>query len=180
MQKLKLPHIGMRKIKSLISVVIAFIVWQIIRIPFPMLEPHPLFAYIYAIIEIRDTAEKSKNFGFLRIKATFVGLTIGLLFVAASIYLTGLVAADWAKILIDLAIILVATLLSLVFAEIFGCKTFCGIAAIIAVICLISHSGEDRYLYAIMRVIQTLIGVFSAIFVNTYINKYPSEEKSKE
>lgn len=176
MQNLKLPHIGMRKIKSLIAVVIAFIVWQIIRIPFPMLEPHPLFAYIYSIIEIRDTAQKSKSFGFLRIKATFVGLTIGLLFVTASIYLTGLVEPTWAKVLIDLAIILVATLLALVFAEIFKCKTFCGIAAIIAVICLISHSGEDRYLYAIMRVIQTLIGVGSAILVNTYIKRSPKEE----
>ena len=178
MEKLKLPHIGMRKIKSLIAVALAFIVWGIIRIFLPQLEPHPIFAYIYAIIEIRDTAEKSKSFGFLRIKATLVGLSIGLIFVTISIWLTSLVTGEWQKIFIDFGLILIATLLALCAGEIFNCKNFCGIAAIIAVICMVSHSGEDRYLYAIMRVIQTLIGVFVAIFVNTFVGKEHIEDET--
>ena len=171
MKSLNPPHIGMRKVKSLIAVTITFIIWQLIRIPLPQLESHPLFAYIYSIIEIRDTAEKSISFGYLRIKATLIGLTIGLAFVAASIWLTGLTDLSWLKILIDFVLILIASLLALCAAEICDCKNFCGIASIIAVICLVSHTGEDRYLYAIMRVVQTLIGVFSAIVVNSYVGR---------
>ncbi len=159
-------HIGMRKIKSLIAVFLAFVIWQAIRLILPGLEVHPIFAYIYAIIEIRDTVEKTKNFGKLRIKATFVGLAIGLAFVSLSIKLCSYTDVFWLQTGIELVLLLVATLLSLSVAEIVKCKNFCGVAAIITVICLVSHSGGDRYLYATMRVFQTLLGVFVALIVN--------------
>ena len=79
-------HIGMRKVKSLISLVISFIIWQLIRVLFPVLEVHPVFAYIYSVIEIRETPEKTKKFGKLRIKATFVGLVVGLVFITLSCF----------------------------------------------------------------------------------------------
>lgn len=169
-------HIGMRKLKSLVAVSLSFVVWQIIRIFLPMLEAHPIFAYIYAIIEMRETPDKTKNFGKLRIKATLVGLVIGLLFVTASIFLSQFIRNEWLSILAEFALILVAALCSLCVAEIIGCRNFCGIAAIISVICMVSHSGEDRYLYAVMRVLQTLIGVFSAIVVNVMIKKKENEK----
>lgn len=169
-------HIGMRKIKSLAAVALSFVIWQIIRIFLPMLEVHPIFGYIYALIEMRETPEKTKNFGKLRIKATFVGLIIGLLFVTISIFATQYIESSWLSVLAEFGIILIAALCALCIAEAVGCKNFCGIAAIIAVICMVSHSGEDRYLYAIMRVLQTLIGVFSAMVVNISINK---KEKKK-
>lgn len=173
MQKI---HIGMRKIKSLIAVSLSFVIWQIIRIFLPMLEVHPIFAYIYAIIEMRETPEKTKSFGKLRIKATFVGLVVGLIFVTASIFLSQHISADWLSIVIEFILILLAALCSLCIAELIGCKNFCGIAAIISVICMVSHSGEDRYLYAVMRVLQTLIGVFTAAAVNALINKKKEKE----
>ena len=173
-------HIGMRKVKSLISVGLSFILWQIIRIFLPMLEIHPVFAYIYAIIEMRETPEKTKDFGKLRIKATIIGLVVGLVFVTASIFLSRYVSSEWAGILVEFVLILLATLCALCVAEIFGCRIFCGIAAIIAVICMVSHSGEDRYLYAVMRVFQTLIGVFSATVVNVCINKKEKSDKEND
>lgn len=173
-------HIGMRKIKSLISVTLSFFVWQLIRIFLPMLEIHPIFAYIYAVIEMRENPEKTKSFGKLRIKATFIGLITGLAFVTLSIFLLSLISSSWARILVEFALILFAVLFALCISEMFGCKNFCGIAAIIAVICMVSHSGEDKYLYAIMRVLQTLIGVFSATIVNTFINKKQKKEKTDE
>lgn len=169
-------HIGMRKIKSLISVSLSFVIWEIIRIFLPMLEAHPVFAYIYAIIEMRETPDKTKNFGKLRIKATFVGLIIGLLFVTASVFFSQFIEGQWLSVFIEFLFILIGAFCSLCVAELVGCKNFCGIAAIIAVICMVSHSGEDRYLYAVMRVLQTLIGVFSAMVVNVVIKKKESEE----
>ena len=162
-------HIGMRKIKSLIALVLSFVIWQIIRIFLPMLEVHPLFAYIYSVIEIRDTAEKTKKFGKLRIKATIVGLVVGLIFITASVFLTEFVGTGLVRYLIEFLLILMATLVSLVLAENMKCESFCGIAAIITIICMVSHNEEDIYLYAIMRVIQTLIGVLSATAVNVYV-----------
>lgn len=168
-------HIGMRKIKSLLAVILSFLIWQSIRIVFTKIEIHPIFAYIYAIIEMRENPEKTINFGKLRIKATLIGLVIGLIFVTISIMLSSKVNNVWIQTMIEFVLILLAVLIALSVGEIAGCKNFCGIAAIITVICMVSHSDEDRYLYAVMRVLQTLIGVFSAAVVNTFIHKKHEE-----
>ncbi len=170
-------HIGMRKIKSLLSVSVAFLIWQIIRFLLPMLEAHPVFAYIYAIVEMRESAEKTKNFGKLRIIATLVGLMVGLVFVAISLFLTSKVSHEGLKTIVEFILVLIATLCSLCIAEMVNCKNFCGIAAIITVICMISHNEEDIYLYAIMRVVQTLIGIVSAMFINVFIKKRETKEE---
>ena len=60
MDKHALPGIGMRKIKSLLAVSLSFVIWQVVRIWLPQLEVHPLFGYVYSIIEMRDSAEKTK------------------------------------------------------------------------------------------------------------------------
>ncbi len=170
------PHVGLRKIKSLIAVAIVFLVWQAVRLIFPQLEVHPVFGYIYAIIEMRDTPEKSKTFGFRRIKATFIGLAIGLLFITFSMWFGELLDVEWQRALVDLTIILIATLLALCIAEWLKCENFCGIAAIIAVICLVSHSDDSRYLYATLRVVQTLIGVFVAMAINFTVHRRKNED----
>ncbi len=171
MENLTGLHIGMRKIKSVLAVSVAFMIWQIIRVLLPQLEFHPIFAYIYAIVEMRDTFDKTKQFGYLRIKATVVGLVVGLVFVALSSKVCSYTDVYWVKGLIDFVLVIIATLTSLTIADITKCKNFCAIAAIITVICLISHQDENRYLYAFMRVVQTLVGVFSAYFVNGIICK---------
>ncbi len=164
-------HIGMRKVKSLIALVVTFIIWQVIRVFLPMLETHPVFAYIYSVIEIRETPDKTKKFGKLRIKATFIGLIVGLAFIILSVFVTAKINGGIWYLLTELLFILLATLISLLVAEKTKCENFCGIAAIISIICMVSHNEEDVYLYAIMRVVQTLIGVFSAMFINVFINK---------
>ncbi len=168
-------HIGMRKIKSLIALTLVFIIWQLIRIFFPVLEVHPVFAYIYSVIEIRDTAEKTKKFGKLRIKATLVGLVVGLVFISISVFMASKIDGGIWRLLTELLLILLGTLISLIVAESTKCENFCGIAAIIAIICMVSHNDENIYLYAIMRVVQTLIGVFSALVINLLIKKREQE-----
>lgn len=162
-------HIGMRKIKSVLAVILSFAIWQALRCVLPMLEMHPTFAYVYSIIEMRESAQKTKDFGKLRVLATVIGLLVGLLFVTVSFYLTPDVSSELLKATVELVFVLLAALCSLCVAEMFGCKDFCGAAAIITVICIISRSQEDIYFYALMRVVQTLVGVFSAILINLCI-----------
>lgn len=164
-------HIGMRKIKSLIALAVTFVMWQLIRVFLPMVEAHPVFAYIYSVIEIRETPDKTKKFGKLRIKATFIGLIVGLVFITLSVFATDRINSEVWRVLTELLFILLATLISLIIAENAKCENFCGIAAIISIICMVSHNEEDIYLYAIMRVVQTLIGVFSAMLINVCVNK---------
>lgn len=164
-------HIGMRKVKSLVALTVSFAVWQLIRVFLPMLEAHPVFAYIYSVIEIRETPDKTKKFGKLRIKATFIGLIVGLIFISISVFVSSKINVEIWKIIAELLFILLATLISLVVAENAKCENFCGVAAIISIICMVSHNEEDIYLYAVMRVVQTLIGVFSAMLINMFVNK---------
>lgn len=178
MDKLALPGVGMRKIKSLLAVALAFALWQVVRIWLPQFSIHPLFGYIYAVIEMRDSVEKTRRFGALRIKATLLGLAAGLSALPLSVrYGTG-AGEGVVFVLTDLAIILLGVLITLWLAELLQCKNFCGIAAIIFIICLVRDRSTDIniYLYAILRVFQTLLGVFCAWIVNALVCPYPGKE----
>lgn len=173
------PKVGMRKIKSVLALFLSFLIWQIFRIWFPQLDVHPLFGYVYAVIEMRDTAEKTEQFGLRRIKATLIGLTLGLMILPLSVSY-GAYAGDsvW-NLIADVLLISVGVLLTLSIAELLRCKNFCGVAAIIFVICIVRdrNATTNIYLYAILRVVQTLLGVFSAWLINSFVWRYPSIKK---
>lgn len=180
MKKFTLPGIGMRKVKSLLAVALSFGVWQVVRIWFPQFDVHPLFGYIYAVIEMRDSVEKTKQFGKRRMKATLLGLGVGLLAIPVSVRYGTYAGQGISFALVDLFIILLGVLVTLWLAELFRCENFCGIAAIVFVICLVRDKGTsiNIYLYAVLRVFQTLLGVFSAWVVNAYVCPYPKKENS--
>ena len=56
-----LPHIGMRKVKSVLAIFAGFCLWQLLRLVIPGLETHPILIYIYGMIEIRETSEKPRT-----------------------------------------------------------------------------------------------------------------------
>jgi len=180
MEKITLPGIGMRKVKSLIAIALAFVLWQVVRIWFPQVEVHPLYGYIYAIIEMRDSVEKTRKFGTRRIKATLLGLTMGLCVLPLSVRYGTYAGEGIGFMLTDLAIILVGVLATIWIAELLRCENFCGIASVIFVICLVRdrNSNINIYLYAILRVFQTMLGVFSAWMVNSLIAPRHQTEKT--
>jgi len=175
-----MPHIGKRKIKSLLAVLMGFCLWQIVRLFFPGLEVHPLYIYLYGIIEIRDSSAKTMEMGQRRIKATFVGLGLGLPVLALAEYLRGLMPTDLLRSLIELALILLGVLAALMIAELLGCESFCGIAAIIFVIMMVSHSHGEQYIYSVLRAVQTTMGVFVAWLINVKWFPYPGPVKEEE
>ncbi|MBQ7033316.1 MAG: hypothetical protein IJN25_06645 [Clostridia bacterium] len=168
----------MRKIKSILALVLCFLLWQLLRIFLPGLDFHPGFAYIYAIIEMREAVEKTKLFGMRRIRATFVGLCVGLLFIALEGMIIPVIGNDILRILTELLLICAGVLLTLTMAQMIKCANFCGVAAIIFVICLVWHVDENRYLYAVTRTLQTMLGVFTAWLVNSGIRPV-TENKEK-
>lgn len=173
------PHVGLRKIKSLLAVFVGFWVWQLIRLFVPELEIHPIYIYIYGVLEMRETSEKTVNMGKMRLKTTFTALGIGLPLLFLSVFLKSLAQAQWLQIAIDLTVILLGTLLVLSVAEWVGCKTLCGLAAAIFIILLVAHSDGEPITYSILRCAQTIIGIFVAWLINVKLLPYPGKDQKE-
>ncbi len=174
-----LPRLGMRKLKSILAVFVGFWVWQAIRLLVPALEIHPIYIYIYGIIEMRESSEKTIDFGKLRIKTTVVALLVGLPLIALSVLLKSFTETAWVELVIEMAIILVGVFLSLSVAEAVNCKSFCGLAAAIFVILVVFHTDDEPLAYSVLRAVQTVIGVAIAWFINVKLFPYPRRPKEK-
>ena len=168
-----MPHVGMRKVKSILALLAAFLLWQPFRLLFPELEIHPVFIYIYALLEIRDNSAKTINMGKVRIKATFIALALGLPALALRDELFGFAAVHAQEVAIELAVLLLGTLLVLMVSEKLGCGEFCGFAAVVFIILLVSDS--KRYVDATLRALQTILGVFIAWVINVRLFPYPGK-----
>ena len=170
-------HIGMRKIKSLVAIVIGFFIWQAIRLVFPDLEIHPVFIYIYGLLEIRDTSEKTKNLGVRRIKATIIAITVGLPMLILRVYLHNKLENAALETALDLAMILAGSLVTLMIGEKIDCGAMTGLAPVIYIILLVYHADDNRYVYALLRALQTVIGVFVAWLLNVVLFPYPNRKR---
>ena len=171
-ENFRLPHVGFRKIKSVLAIFVGFWFWQLMRLIFPELEVHPIFIYIYGMIEIRDTSEKTVDFGKKRIKSTFTALGVGIPSMILLEALKGIAPEGWLHIALELAIIIGGVLLTLEVAQKVGCKAFCGLAAAIFIVLLVSYTTDRVFVYALLRCVQTIAGVFIAWLLNVKIFPY--------
>ena len=179
-------HIGMRKVKSVLAVFVGFCLWQLIRLFIPGLEVHPIYIYIYGIIEMRETSDKTINFGLRRIKATFTAIAVGLPLLIVSAAIQEKMTNEILVVLIQLITILLGVTLALVAADAVGCKNFCGLAAAIVVILIVSHTYDEPIFYSCLRAFETILGVFVAWLINVKWFPYTgkpaaaSQEQPKE
>lgn len=173
-----LPHIGMRKVKSILAVFVGFWLWQLLRLILPDLEAHPIFIYIYGMIEIRETSDKTKDYGKMRITATFVAILIGLPIMLLVDWLRPMLSQSWMHSGLELTALLVGALLVLIAAEAAKCRVYVGLAAAIYIILLVSHFNSSGYLYSVMRAFQTIIGVGIAWVINVKLLPYPPKPGS--
>lgn len=168
-----LPHIGMRKVKSILAIFVGFWIWQGLRLLIPSLEVHPLFVYIYGLIEIRESSDKTVNYGQMRVLATMTAIVIGLPFMILTDGLRPVLTDNWMKVGMEIGFLLVGALLVLCAAEWVKCQVYVGLAAAIYIILMISHFESRVYLYSLMRAFQTVIGVAVAWFINVKLLPYP-------
>lgn len=171
-------HVGMRKIKSILAIFVGFCLWQTLRLFLPGLETHPIFIYIYGMIEIRETSDKTKNFGRMRIKATFTAILIGLPVMFLTDLLRPMLKEPWMHTGMEIAVLILGAFIVLCVAELVKCRVYCGLAAAIYMILLISHFESSMYPYSVMRAIQTIIGVSIAWVINVKLLPYPPEPGS--
>lgn len=169
-----LPHIGLRKVKSVLAIFVGFCIWQLLRLIIPGLETHPLFIYIYGVLEMRETSAKTVDYGKARIMATFVAILTGLPFMFLADWARPQLTVEW-SLALEIAIMLVGTLLVLCVAERVKCRMYCGLAAAIYIILMITHFESRVYLYSIMRAFQTIIGVGVAWLINVKLLPYPAK-----
>lgn len=171
------PHIGMRKVKSILAIFVGFCLWQLLRFFLPELEVHPIFIYIYGMIEIRETSEKTMDYGKMRILATITAIAIGLPVMMLTDWISPMLSETW-LIGMQITVLLLGALLVLCVAEWVKCRVYCGLAAAIYMILMISHFESSMYLYSVMRAFQTIIGVSIAWFINVKLLPYPPKPGS--
>ena len=170
-----LPHIGLRKIKSILAIFVGFLLWQLLRLLIPGLEVHPIFIYIYGMIEIRETSDKTKDYGQMRISATLVAIAVGIPMMLLADYLRPILELRWLQVGMEITVLLIGALFVLIFAEKAKCKVYVGLAAAIYIILLVSHFNSSGYLYSVMRAFQTIIGVCVAWIINVKLLPYPAK-----
>lgn len=173
-----LPHIGMRKVKSIIAIFAGFCLWQTLRLFLPELEVHPIFIYIYGMIEIRETSEKTKDYGRMRILATFTAIGVGLPVMFLTDWIKPMLTEIWMHTWLEIGLLMAGALLVLCVAEWVKCRVYCGLAAAIYMILMISHFESSMYLYSIMRAFQTIIGVSIAWIINVKLFPFPPKPGS--
>lgn len=171
------PHIGMRKVKSILAIFVGFCLWQLLRLFLPELEVHPIFIYIYGMIEIRETSEKTKDYGKMRILATVTAILIGLPVMLLTDWIAPMLGQSW-QIFLEITVLLLGALLVLCVAEWVKCRVYCGLAAAIYIILMISHFESSMYLYSIMRAFQTIMGVSIAWIINVKLLPFPPKPGS--
>lgn len=172
------PHIGMRKVKSILAIFVGFCLWQTLRLFLSELEVHPIFIYIYGMIEIRETSAKTMDYGKMRIMATFTAIAIGLPVMFLTDIVKPFLIEVWMHTWLEIGVLLAGALLVLCVAEWVKCRVYCGLAAAIYMILMISHFESSMYLYSIMRAFQTIIGVSIAWFINVKLLPYPPKPGS--
>lgn len=173
-------HLGMRKLKSILAIFVGFWLWQLVRLFVPGLELHPIYIYIYGVLEIRESSEKTVDMGLNRLKTTFVALGVGLPVLFLTVFIKGYIGPHWLQVTADLVAILAGTLLVLCVAEWVGCKTLCGLAAAIFIILMVAHSDGEPLTYSLLRSAQTIIGIFTAWLINVRLFPYSGPKKEEK
>ena len=165
-----LPHIGMRKVKSALALLVSFLLWQGVRLLIPSLEVHPIFVYIYSLMEIRDSSKETADKGKPQIWATFLALGVGLALFVVSELIKAPLPLGWPRILVEVTMLMVGVVIMFLVAEAAHCKEFSGLTASIVIVMLIP--GEGKFVYALLRGGQTVAGIFIAWLINVKLLPY--------
>lgn len=164
---MKLPKVGMRMVKTAIAVMICFFVF----LPFwanpspggsGLLEnAGPFYACIAAVICMQSSVEQSVRQGVSRIIGTCIGGLVGLGVLLLDDLMEQPVVTG---LLMGLGIVLTLWLCNLIQRP-----AACAIGCVVVCVVMLNHSGPDRYLYTLFRIVETIVGILVAIGVNHFL-----------
>lgn len=144
-----MQNIGMRNIKTALSVFLCIIILRVFRHPFPF------YACIAAVITMQSTVNNSFTTGKNRMIGTVIGAICGLLFALISpnnVFLT------------SIGIVLIIYFLNLLKRKnsiIIGCVVFLAI--------MTNLREGTPLIYSLSRVVETFVGIFISVLVNWLI-----------
>ena len=144
--------IGMRNIKTTVAVAICLLLLY----PFENITPTP--ACFAAIICMQDSVEKTISQGLSRFIGTLIGGVIAMIIV-------------YIDMQINIRFILTILVIIGITTSIYCCNLVghgpATVAACFALcIVLLSYEDNARYSYAILRILETLLGIVVAVFIN--------------
>lgn len=165
MEKLGLPKVGLRNLKTGLAVFLCMTSFQIFD------RGSAFFACIAAVVCMKDTIEGSYTIGRNRLLGTFIGGIIGISLVSLIEYTP--ITDGFKPLITSLGIILsiyIFTLWQRPAAVIISCIVILGI--------MCGYSSDESITYAVKRMLDTSIGVIIAILINKYIT--PPKKKVKD
>ncbi|WP_102398675.1 FUSC family protein [Haloimpatiens massiliensis] len=152
-----MSRIGMRTIKTALSVFLCIITLNLLNIHYPF------YACIAAVISMQSSVSDSFITGKNRMIGTSIGALIGLIF--------ALIRPE-NSILTGIGIIAV-----IYFCNVLNKKSSITIACIVFLAIMTNMKGQDPFIYSVTRLLETFIGIAIAVLVNyliappDYLNK---------
>ena len=161
-----LPPIGMRNIKTALSVFVCVVVFSLMGPDF-----NPLFASIAAVIAMGPSIEDSVETGWNRILGTLVGGIVGFL----GIFICNLIPfAQIYMILVPIGVVGIIYLFNHTHrsgAIVIGCVMYISV--------MITYPQQlGSYLIAVIRLLETGFGIIVAVLINGLI-KVPKKSNEK-
>lgn len=157
MKKFNIPSIGLRNLKTALSVFLCILIFKFFN------NNYPFYACISAVICMKDTVDNSLNMGKDRLIGTFLGGMLGFIFIYVLSFFPYLNHPN--ALITALGVIIciyICTFINKPGSVSICCIVFIGI--------MISYTGLESYYYAISRTFDTAVGVIIAILVNKYVN----------
>lgn len=151
------PRIGMRNIKTALSVVLCIIILRLFKVE------SPFFACIAAIITMQNKINISFKTGLNRMIGTIIGACFGILFTLLS---------PQNIFLIGFGIIMVIYI-----TNILNKKDSASIACIVFLAIMLNITGSPVQ-YSLLRVFETFVGIIVAVGINYLV--FPPEKQGGE
>ena len=155
-KKWRFPGLGMRNLKTTLAVVVCMTVYAVFG------RTMPFFACVAAVICMQDTVFNTVQLGFSRLLGSLIGgaLGIGLLWVDAF----------GGHITLHILLAGLGVCLAIYLALLLGNPNACALAATVLLSVFLIDRGENQYLYALNRILETAFGIVVAIAINRLIN----------
>lgn len=168
----------MRTIKTGVALVLSYLVVIPLQYVLPGLYPllagqnGPFYTCIAAIICMQNSVGKSVHQGISRLISTAIGGGVGLIVLTSDTWLSNPI---FFSLMLGGGTVLVIWLCNVIRRP-----ESCSLGAVVFCVILFYHTGPERYLYAVSRMLETVVGVLIAILVNRFLPDHRAEKRQAE
>ena len=163
-----LPKIGMRNLKTGLGIILVIFLYFLIG-----KEP-PFFACVACVICMQPDVKHSIKKGLERFVGTLIGGALGLCFLLAR-------AGSLHTLLFGLAVGL-GVMLAIYLCVLFKIPASAVVTSVVFLSIVINHNTDaNAFLFVLIRVVDTTVGIIVAVLVNRFVvPKLPEEEETPD